>query len=61
MGLQNDLLNLHERNPLSMAYRVEAMIPVEVRIPSLRRGMYNQEENFALQQYELDLLEESVI
>ena len=34
------------------------MVPVEVDIPSLRRDTYNQEENFALQRYELDLLEE---
>ena len=44
--------------PFSMAYRVEAIIPVEVEIPSLRRETYNQEENFTLQQCELDLLEE---
>ena len=42
----------------SLAYGVEAMIPVEVGVPSLRRETYNQEENFALEQYELDLLEE---
>ena len=35
--------------PFSMAYDVEAMVPVEVRVPSLRREMYNQEENFAFQ------------
>ena len=34
------------------------MIPVEVGVPSLRCKTYNQEENFALQRYELDLLEE---
>ena len=44
--------------PFSLAYGVEAMIPVEVGIPSLRRNTYNQEENFALQRYELDLFEE---
>ena len=42
----------------SLAYRVEAMILVEIKVPSLRRETYNQEENFALQRYELDLLEE---
>ena len=35
--------------PFSLAYRVEAMIPVEIGVPSLRRETYNQEENFALQ------------
>ena len=44
--------------PFSLAYGVEAMIPVEIEVPSLRREAYNQEENFALQRYELDLLEE---
>ena len=33
----------------SLAYKVEAMIPVEVGIPSLRRETYSYEENFALQ------------
>ena len=59
VGLQNDLANFNRRNPLfSLAYGVEAMIPVEVRVPSLRRDTYNQEENFALQKYKLNLLEE---
>ena len=43
--------------PFSLAYGVEAMIPVEVDIPSLRRKTYNWEENHALQCYKLDLLE----
>ena len=34
------------------------MIPMEIGAPFLRRETYNQEENFALQQYELDLFEE---
>ena len=44
--------------PFSLAYRVEAIIPVEIGVPSLRRETYNQEENFLLQRYELDLLKE---
>ena len=36
------------------------MILVEIGVPSLRRETYNKEENFALQQYELDLLEEKL-
>ena len=31
---------------------------MEIGVPSLRHETYNQEENFALQRYELDLLEE---
>ena len=34
--------------PFSLAYGVEAMIPVEVDIPSLQRETYNQDENHAL-------------
>ena len=44
--------------PFSLAYGVEATIPVEVDIHSLWHETYNQEENHALQCYELDLLEE---
>ena len=44
--------------PFSLAYGIEAMIPVEVDIPSLRHETYNPEENHALMCYELDLLEE---
>ena len=44
--------------PFSLAYRVEAMILVEVGIPSLRRETYNSEENHSFMCYELDLLEE---
>ena len=42
----------------SLAYGVQAMIAMDVGIPSLRHDTYNQEENFALQRYKLDLLEE---
>ena len=34
--------------PFSLAYGVEAMIPMEIEVPSLRRETYNQEENFVL-------------
>ena len=46
--------------PFSLADGVEAMILVEIRVPSLRRETYNQEENFALQRYKLDLLKEKL-
>ena len=49
MGLQNDFTNSTGETPFSLAYGVEAMIPVEIEGPSLRRETYNQEENFALQ------------
>ena len=44
--------------PFSLAYGVEAIIPVEVGIPSLWRETYNPDENRALMSYELDLLED---
>ena len=47
-----------EETPFSLAYGVEAKIPVEVEVPSLRRETYSREENFTLQRYELDLLKE---
>ena len=34
--------------PFSLACGVEAMIPIEIGVPSLRRETYNQEKNFAL-------------
>ena len=34
------------------------MIPIEIGVPFLRRETYNQEENFAFQRYEHDLLKE---
>ena len=42
----------------SLAYGVEAMIPVEIGVPSLQCENYNPEENHALMCYDLDLLEE---
>ena len=44
--------------PFSLAYGVEAMIPVEVSIPFLQRKTYNQEENHTFQCYKLDLLKQ---
>ena len=47
-----------KKTPFSLAYGVEAMITVEVDIPSLRCETYNQEENHTIMFYKLDLLEE---
>ena len=44
--------------PFLLTNELEAMIPVEVGIPSLRCETYDLEENHALQCYELDLLKE---
>ena len=58
MGLQNDLRNLNRRNPFLTSLRGRSHDTMEIGVPSLRRETYNQEENFALQRYEHDLLEE---
>ena len=44
--------------PFLLAYGVEAMVLVEGGVPFLRCNTYYQEENFLLQRYKLDLLEE---
>ena len=44
--------------PFSLAYEIEVIIPIEIGVPSLRRETYILEENFTLQRYEPDLLEE---
>ena len=58
VGLQNDLLNLHERNPLltSLRSRSHDTCGDQSTLPETRT--YNQEEKFALQRYKLNLLEE---
>lgn len=44
--------------PFSLAFGVEAMIPVELIIPSFRITTYNEEENQIVLRRELDLVEE---
>ena len=58
MGLQNDLADLHRGNPLFASLQGRSHDTSGDWGTSLRREAYNQEENFALQRYELDLLEE---
>ena len=41
-----------------MAFGVEAVIPVEVGLPSLRVGNYDEEDNASRMLPELDLVEE---
>ncbi|PON57324.1 Ribonuclease H-like domain containing protein, partial [Parasponia andersonii] len=45
-------------SPFSLAYGYEAMIPVESGTGSLRRSVYEQNQNDVLLRIELDLLEE---
>ena len=42
----------------SLAYRYEAMVPVEIEARFLRRENYASEQNFILQRCELNFLEE---
>ena len=44
--------------PFSLAYGIEAMIPVEVDIPYLQCETYNSKEYHTLMYNEVDLLEE---
>ena len=45
--------------PFTMTYKVEAMVPVDVGVPTHRSKFYNQETNHELICGELDLLEET--
>ncbi|XP_060965518.1 uncharacterized protein LOC133034447 [Cannabis sativa] len=45
-------------SPFSLAFGLEAMLPVEVNISTHRREFYNQEENQELLKLSLDLLDE---
>ncbi|PON69908.1 hypothetical protein PanWU01x14_083720, partial [Parasponia andersonii] len=47
-----------EESPFSLAYGYEAMIPVEIGASSLRRSVYEQNQNDVLLRIELDFLEE---
>ena len=44
--------------PFSLSYGYKAMIPIEIGMSSLRRELYNQEENYLQQRHELDFLDE---
>ena len=44
--------------PFSLAYRYEAMVPVEIRAGSLRREKYNPKHNETLKRHKLDFIEE---
>ena len=45
--------------PFALAYGCEAMLPVEVEVPTRTRESYNQEENHELLEESLDLIEET--
>ncbi|KAL5560629.1 hypothetical protein UlMin_036840 [Ulmus minor] len=44
--------------PFSLAYRVEAVIPVEINLPTFRVNNFNEEKNDVLLALATDLLEE---
>ena len=45
--------------PFALAYRCEAMLPVEVEVPTRRREAYDQDVNHGLLEESLDLIEET--
>ncbi|XP_072088163.1 uncharacterized protein [Arachis hypogaea] len=45
--------------PFKLVYRSEAMIPIEVGVPTLRTKLYNQQHNDNIRNVELDLAEEN--
>ena len=42
----------------NLAYGIEAMILLEIRLPSIRVGQYGEPSNFEYQRADLDLLSE---
>ncbi|XP_024028915.1 uncharacterized protein K02A2.6-like [Morus notabilis] len=44
--------------PFSMVYGVEAMLPIEIKMPTLRTAVHNDDDNTEGMNGELDLLEE---
>ena len=49
---------LTRETPFSLTYGYEAMVPVEIGVRSLRRKNYDSDQNFILQQGELDFHKE---
>jgi transposase InsO family protein len=45
--------------PFALAYGCEAMLPVEVEVPTRRRETYKQDENLALLEESLDLIKDA--
>ena len=51
-------LKVHWRDPLSMTYGVEAVIPLETDFPTLRTSSFTPSNNDGLLEKSLDLIEE---
>ena len=49
---------LTRETPFSLSYGYEAMVLIEIRMSSLRKENYDQNDNHLLQRCELDFLDE---
>ena len=57
LGLQDHQKHLDRQNPFSLAYRIEAIIPVNISMPTLQVGVVH-DQNDALLHLMLDHSEE---
>ena len=58
MGISNHSLQVNLRNPYSMSYGAEAVIPIETSFLTLRTQSFNSSNNDELLERSLDLIEE---
>ena len=58
MDIQNDTLNSTRETPFSLTYRVEAMIPLEIGLPTLRIEEFDLKNNEHTLAKDLDLTQE---
>lgn len=58
IGLSNNEKTPTGQTPYSLAYRLEAVVPVEMTIPSVKIAKYNTSENEANQAIALNLIDE---
>ena len=57
MGLPNDCSKCHRRDPFSLAFGVEAVVPVETEVPTYRVDTFDEKENDEAMHLELDLID----
>ncbi|XP_042944642.1 uncharacterized protein LOC122278528 [Carya illinoinensis] len=58
MGIQNNRKDLNRRMPFALAFGSEAVVPVEIGMPTHQILHFNQRENGGVLEERLDLLEE---
>ncbi|XP_072060415.1 uncharacterized protein [Arachis hypogaea] len=57
-GYNTSIQSATEEIPFKLVYGAEALIPVEVSVPTLRTDLYDQSNNLQARSVELDLVEE---